>query len=278
MNERSADPEFKPSRVSVSELERIGEGRQAELFVWLGGVVKLFRNPRDITSARREAADMLLLSTAGLPMPRIVDTVAIEERPGIVMERLDGTDQLTLLGRKPWTIWKAAKNLARLHAEMHATVAPEGLRSLRSSIRTEIEGSKAVPRDRKQRVLATLDALSDGISVCHWDFHPGNVIETADGPKVIDWANVRRGHALADVVRTLQILRSGALPPGTPFLLRTLTAFGRAVLSSRYLYEYRRLRPFHNKDLEAWGLVSAASRLSYGLAEERERLLGLLRP
>jgi aminoglycoside phosphotransferase (APT) family kinase protein len=261
----------------VRELEKIGEGRQAELFIWPGGVVKLFRNAADAASARLEAADMALLQATGLPMPQVFATVTIEGRPGIVMERLAGPDQLSLFGRRPWTIWTAATNLARLQARLHATTAPDGLRRLRPSIRTEIEKSDLIPRERKTRALATLDRLADGTAVCHWDFHPGNVIETAAGPKVIDWANVRAGHALADVARTLLILEGGALPPGAPFLVRTLTAFGRAVLVWRYRREYRRLRPFRERDLKPWSLVSAASRLTYGVAGEREQLLERLR-
>lgn len=94
---------------------------------------------------------------------------------------------------------------------------------------------------------------------------------------VIDWANVRRRDALADVARTLLTMRSGSLPPEAPFLVRTLTAFGRSVLSWRYVREYRRLRPFQDGELALWGLVSAISRLSYGIESERGQLLALIR-
>ena len=277
MREQTVDLEFPPSALSASDLEKIGEGRQAELFVWPGGVVKLFHDPAGLASARLEAIDMHLLQVTGVPMPRFLGTVTIEGRPGIIMERLIGRDQLSLLGRKPWMIWRVAANLGRLHGQLHATTAPEGLRPLRSSIRSEIEGSAAVPDDCKRRALAALDGLPDDNAICHWDFHPGNVIETADGPKVIDWAVVRRGHALADVARTLMILEGGALPPGAPFIVRTLAALGRAVLVSRYLRVYRKQRPFRKRDLEQWSLVSVASRLTYGIASERAQLLRRLR-
>jgi Ser/Thr protein kinase RdoA (MazF antagonist) len=271
------DLEFMPSPVRIRDLKKLGEGRQAELFGWPnGGVVKLFRSPRDGASARLEAALMHLLQPSGIPMPRIFGTAAIEQRPGIVMEHLVGTDQLSLLGSKPWTIWKAARNLARLHVQLHSTVAPEQLRSLRQSVREEIDRSEFVPGDIKELASAALDRLPEGAAVCHWDFHPANVIETADGPKVIDWTKVRRGARLADVARTLLILRGGALPPGTPFLVQRLTAFGRSVLSWRYLREYRRLLPFADSELDAWRLVSAASRLAYGIPDERGYLLELL--
>jgi aminoglycoside phosphotransferase (APT) family kinase protein len=272
------DLAFPPSSASVEGLESVGAGRQAEIFAWpAGGVLKLFRRPEDRASAQKEAAVMYALEATEIPMPRILGTVSIEQRPGIIMERLDGPDQLTLLGRKPWSIWTASTNLARLHARLHATTAPEQLPSLRTTVRQEIARSDLVPSDCKQIAFDALDRLPDGAQVCHWDFHPGNVIETIEGPKVIDWTSARRGDALADVARTLLILRGGALPPEAPFLVRRLTAIGRAVLGWRYLNEYRRLRPFQDRELGLWGLVNAASRLSYGIASEREQLLALVR-
>ena len=114
------DIEFTPSPVVVKDLERLGEGRQAELFAWPhGGVVKLFRRS-DMAPAQMEASVMHVPAPAGLPMPQILATVLVEHRPGIVMERLAGSDQLTLLGRKPWTVCTMAKALAQLHARLHS--------------------------------------------------------------------------------------------------------------------------------------------------------------
>jgi aminoglycoside phosphotransferase (APT) family kinase protein len=274
-----ANLEFASSPMLSKDLERLGRGRQAELFVWpSGGVLKLFRKP-DMAPAQLEAGALYALAPAGLPMPQILGTVTLEHRPGIVMERLIGPDQLTLLGRRPWKLPAAAKALGQLHARLHASVAPKGLRPLRPSLQTEIAASDSVPRDIKALALADLDRLPDGVAICHWDFHPGNVIETADGPKIIDWPGVHCGDRLADVARTLYILQGGALAPGAPFLvrnLRKLTAFARNQFSRRYLSEYRRHLPFEPHALEAWTRVGLTSRLSYGIPEEREHLLGLI--
>jgi hypothetical protein len=271
-----ADLDFARGPVLSKNLERLGEGRQAEIFTWpSGGVLKLFRKP-DIAPAQLEAGIMYVLAPVGLPMPQILGTVTVEHRPGIVMERVIGPDQLTLLGRKPWKVATLATALGRLHARLHSAVAPEGLRPLRPSIQIEIVASASVSRDIKARALADLDRLPDGAAICHWDFHPGNVIEAAGSPNIIDWSNALCGDRLADVARTLLILQGGALPSGAPFLLRKLTAFARIVLSRRYLGEYRRHLPFEPHKLEAWTRVSLTSRLSYGIPEEREHLLQLI--
>ena len=278
MNDATTDLNFTPSSVRIKELERLGEGRQAELFVFAGCVVKLFRDaPNNVAAARREAATMSMVQVTGIPMPRVLGTVTIEDRPGIVMERLTGTDQLSLLGRKPWFVWNAAKNLARLHAQLHSKLAPHELPSLKASLREEIERSDSVPPEHKQIVAAALDSLPDGAAICHWDLHPGNVIETREGPRIIDWAIVRRGDAPADVARTLLIIHAGALPPGAPLLVRALVALGRRLLSGRYLREYRRVRPLDDAGLGTWNIAAVASRLSHGIPEEREYLLERLK-
>jgi hypothetical protein len=125
--------------------------------VWpSASVVKLFRSPNDIAVARHEGVVMRLLQPTGIPMPRFLGAVTIEQRPGIVMERLVGPDQLALVGRKPWTVWRVARNLARLHVQLHSTAAPEGLRPFGPSIRAEIERSDWVPNELK--MLLTLPA------------------------------------------------------------------------------------------------------------------------
>ena len=276
MNKTFVDFACVPSSARVSELEKLGEGRQAELFAWPKGAVKLFHEPGNSASVQWEATVMHLLWTTGIPMPRFLGMVMIEGRPGIVMERLTGGNQLSLLERKPWSIPTAGKKFARLHAALHLARAPKHLRPLRHSVGEEIERSELIPYTIKKATLTALDRLPDGDAVCHWDFHPGNVIETADGLKVVDWANARRGDAHADIARTVLILKSAALPSKTPFLVRRLTAVARGVFYRHYLDEYRRLRSFEEEILKNWMSVSAASRLSYGIPQERNYLLALL--
>lgn len=270
------DLAFAPSAAKVSELQKLGEGRQAELFVWPPGVVKLFRNPQDQAAATNEATRMAALAPTGLPMPRIFGTVTIEGRPGIVMERLTGTDQLTLLGRRPSIVWPAARTLGELHARLHAIAAPDALPALKPALNELIASSDRVPKTRKVFVLEALARLPDGNAVCHGDVHPANAIGRDSSAKIIDWAIVTRGDALADVASTLLIFDAGALPPGAPFVVKLMTSVGRGLFRWRYLRTYRRMRPFDESALAAWRVVAIAARLTHGIAEEREQLLAML--
>lgn len=250
----------------------------AEVFVWPGGgALKLLRSRGAVVAMQRELASMRAAEATGVPMARLLGTVMVEGRPGILMERLDGIDQLTLLGRRPWIVWKAGTWLGRLHAQLHSVDAGANLRPLKQALQEAVEASKLIPEELKPSVVDTLIGLPDGRFVCHGDFHPGNVIETADGPRIIDWESATCGDRLADVARTVLLLRSGELPPGVSLPLRASLSAARKILAVAYLREYRRLRPFERRDLDDWEVIAAASRLLDGIAGEREGLLRVLR-
>jgi Ser/Thr protein kinase RdoA (MazF antagonist) len=48
-------------------------------------------------------------------------------------------------------------------------------------------------------ILALIERLSPGDGLCHADLHPGNVIITADGPRIIDWTGLVRAGAAFDL-------------------------------------------------------------------------------
>ncbi len=52
-------------------------------------------------------------------------------------------------------------------------------------------------------------------AVVHLDFHPGNVLQTAEGPRVVDWTGVAVADPRFDVAWT-QLLRATATPTYRP--------------------------------------------------------------
>jgi tRNA A-37 threonylcarbamoyl transferase component Bud32 len=70
--------------------------------------------------------------------------------------------------------------------------------------------------------------------VAHGDFHPLNVLLSADGPVVIDWSNGNEGDALADVAFSQVILATSDAD-----LPRWLESVGRAV-RRRFVAAYLR--------------------------------------
>jgi len=270
--------EFANSDAHLASLVRLGEGRQAEVYSWENGsAVKLMRDRAAHRDVVDEAEAMLAARASGAPMAMFLGAVEVEGRPGIVMQRLDGPDQLTLLTRQPWRLWSVGRSLGRLHAQLHSAPVGRALPSLKDAVRASIEESDLVPDDVRRSAIRALEGLPDGDYVCHGDFHPGNVIETKDGPKIIDWSNAVRGDRVADHARTTVLFGGGDKGVNPPLVMRLLDRVGRRVVWRAYLNTYRRLRPYDDAELRAWLPVAAAHRLTENIPGERDYLLRLAR-
>jgi len=259
---------------SVRELTRIAEGREAEIFAWEdGAVLRLFRDARSAAALDREAGAMRAVAAVLPSVPRVLGRVDVDGRPGLIMERIDGPDLLTLLSRRPWSVWHIGAMCGDLHARLHDVIAPPALPSLDERAAAILAGMPPAIAEAARRELASLPA---GDRLCHGDFHPANVLMSPRGPVVIDWPNAVRADPLADHARTLLLLRVGALPPGTPALLRVAALFARGLMRSSYARAYRQRRPVDAGLLRRWTVVMAALRLVEEIPGERAPLLRLL--
>ncbi len=184
---------------------------------------------------------------------------------------------LDQMQRRPWRAGSAGRELARLHLRMHRSPVPEGLPSLVERLAESIRHPRSALAELSEPAVAALQALPAGAALCHWDFHPGNVLGAGDGVRVIDWLTAARGPAAADVARTLLLLECPFLPEGFPALLRPLALRMKSWLARAYLAEYQRRSSLALADVLAWRAPIAAARLWEQVPGEREWLLGIVR-
>jgi aminoglycoside phosphotransferase (APT) family kinase protein len=170
---------------------KIAEGRDSEIFDH--GPGKVLRLARDGRSLVREAEVMRYAHGRRYPVPEVYDA----GDGYLVMARVDGPTMIDAALRRPTRIGGYGRLLARLHEQLHAIEAPDGL--------------PAVP--------------VSGDRLLHRDLHPLNVLLSADGPVVIDWANAAKGDPAYDVADTW-VLFATAEAPGGP-LQRAVAALGR---------------------------------------------------
>jgi Ser/Thr protein kinase RdoA (MazF antagonist) len=241
-------------------VELLAEGRTAEVFAdGEGRVLKLDRPDWNGLSLFEESV-LTLLADAGLPVARPHGTRTVDGRSGVVLDRIDGPSLLQMLtAAGPEDIDRLAGEFVGLQLRCNATLVA-GLPELVPRLGREVESSVADVGQRTEQ-LATLGELDDGgRGVCHFDFHPSNVLVGPDHWVVIDWLTVATGPSAADLARTLVLWgqRSGG----------SVGRFLRAVRR-----EGQARRGVADDALDAWVRIVAAARVTEGFEGEEKAWL-----
>ncbi|MDP9181051.1 MAG: phosphotransferase [Chloroflexota bacterium] len=258
----------------TAPLQKIAEGREAEMFAWEGGrVLRLYRGDFFPGAPEQQARLLDIAAKCGIRVPAQYGLVEVDGRPGIVLEKLDGPDLLTEIGAKPWRLFADGAVWGRLHAQINSKQAPQDLETTRSRYNRHIAGSPLVPDEFRAPALARLDSLPDGDRLNHGDLHPGNIMRNNGDFAAIDWSNASRGSAEADYARSYMMTTLGYLPPGSPWLMRTFARFGRRILRDIYSRSYRRILKPDPMAVQAWRLPVFVGRLTEDIEVERPVLL-----
>jgi hypothetical protein len=188
--------------------EKVGEGVFADVHAWASGqVVKLFKVCVPSWIGPHEARMTRAVFAAGGPAPEVLDEVTWEERYGVVLPRFDGATLGQLLRRGAATEEQAGTIVATLATSLHKIPGPTDIPSLHDfMVRALGISGDRLPRHIVTGILALIERLSPGEGLCHSDLHPGNVIMTADGPRLIDWTGAVRAPPAFDLACTHVVL------------------------------------------------------------------------
>ncbi len=114
--------------------------------------------------------------------------------------RLDGPTLLQLSRSGAMTFGQAGAILASLYLSVHMTPPPPDVLFLRDLMDDSLRLSGGiVPKHIATGILALIERLRPGDGLCHADLHPGTVIMTAGGPRIIDWTGAIRAPAALDL-------------------------------------------------------------------------------
>ena len=244
----------------------LATGRTAEVYaVGESQVLKLLKPGFNSQMLIAESTKTAAVHAAGGPAPDVSDLVAIDGRPGILIERIQGTSMLDeILANEDDSIGHVMA-FADLHAQVLGTPVDTGLPDVKDFLVSKIDNDD-LPLSQRTAAKNHMATLPNGDATLHGDYHPGNIILTPDGPTVIDWGEASRGDPAADIARTLLLLTpesvSGAVPnPGN--IASFVTEFANG-------YKERCIQATDAtiKTVAAWRLPMIAARLSEGIAEE----------
>ncbi|HEU5318698.1 MAG TPA: aminoglycoside phosphotransferase family protein [Chloroflexota bacterium] len=255
----------------------LARGATAEVFSTGGDrVIKLLLPGRPRAAAAREAALGQLVNRLGIPAPQVHDLVEIDGRHGVIFERIDGPSMLDAIVAQPWRVLRLAPLLGTLHARIHRAPLPADaadgpeLRRLTNELDRKIGQFTHTPPDERAAALEQLMALKERgaaspPSLCHGDFHPGNVILTARGPVVVDWNDATLGPPEADVARTGVLMLHGELPAAIGGAKRVAIQTTRRLLHALYLRRYRTLTGMSDAQIEPWRFPTIVARRAEGV-------------
>jgi len=248
-------------------VELIGHGRTADVFRYdENKVIKVFHQeftPLAIEEYRKAQN----IASVGVSAPYVYDFVDVDNKKGIVYEYVQGVSMLQLVQKHPFKTVHYAKLLACLHAKMHNRPVT-GLANIKESIAETIGNIQQISNEKRQVIINYLLKLPDGDSLCHYDFHPDNVLISEGNAKVIDWMTAGAGNPCADVCRTGIILKSNILPPGTSTMESILIGRFRQIFYRSYITQYLKVTSVTMEEVERWLLPVSTARLAEGIESE----------
>jgi len=191
-------------------MKLIAKGNTAEIYDYAEGVIcKLFYAGYPVNSVKFELNNARILYNLELPVPKSYELIYINDRPGILYEKIEGENLTSyLLDESKYNM--VVSILANTHRELLNYECKE-LPTYKDFIKNEIG-------DKNMEIISHLERLPDGDTLCHGDFHPGNIMITHDGKiKVIDFMNLCRGPREYDVARTYYLIGYSRLPKGSNY-------------------------------------------------------------
>ena len=254
----------------------LARGRTAEVYLWGNDcIIKLFYDWVPEKWITGEDSLSQIISNTDIPAPVCHGIVEDGQRKGIIFQRLNGKTFLNIISKQVYFLSKYTRKMAKIHTQIlsHTDV---GLPSIKERLQAIISGLPNISPALKDFCLQTLAELPEGDTICHFDFHPDQIIQTKDGDYVIDWSTVCRGDVCADIARTSYLLTMSTVGH-LPWILQIIIKIMRANMYRIYIAQMLKLNPMLDPSrIEKWKIPIYAMCLDKNIEEENPLILPFL--
>jgi Phosphotransferase enzyme family len=158
----------------------LGAGKEAEVFAFGGGALKLYGAAAAKRSAFREAANAAVAESLELPVPKIHGLRCFGDRWGILMSLAEGPSFAESIRAKPNLTSAHLTEMALLQFRVHGH---PGTHFASLKARLAANQANGLGGAIRTRLLAKLQALPEGERLCHGDFHPFNILGPPSHPR-----------------------------------------------------------------------------------------------
>jgi aminoglycoside phosphotransferase len=234
--------------------ELIGAGMTAAIYARDGIAAKVYRVGQRKAQVFMEAYTMAAVSELDIPVPQIYGVEIFNGRTALLMDLVQGDSLLDTFLKKPEKTGECLDLAVRLQTTMHTKRCQEFV-SLKKRLEVMITGSPGLTPEEKDRLLTDLSQLPDGSSICHGDFHCGNILYDGTVIRIIDWAEVSSGNPAGDACRS--------------YLDYSLSSQD---ICEMYLDKYMAASGIKRDEILAWLPVTAGSLYGYFSDEAKKRI------
>lgn len=253
------------------EYEEIAKGATAVIYkIDSGRVLKKFTDSRSDASIDNEYFCSKTAESFGIGAPKVYERINDSRGRGIVMEYVCGDTLLDMFISGKYDIDAALRILAKCQCRINAcdgTAFPKA----RDIFPGRIRRSSVLSAGAKEKLTELIASLPAGGCVCHTDLHPGNIIMSASGARIIDWCDTTCAPAWADVARTVMFFyRESVVYGGSE--LKSICKYARDIYPALYS-EYSGLAPEY---LDQWMALNAASRIDGENEADRDRIMAVI--
>ncbi len=266
--------------MDIDNRQFLAEGRVSHVYLLQDRrVLKLAHDTVSAQKVEDEFRRCQIVSETGMISPEALELVEVDGRYGIIFEWAGEEDLLTAKLGNPLNV----KWGGRFMADVHMDLIQRSTDKLPDIKQEALKMSRLLPEgvintDQYPQLERYLDGLPDGNSICHMDFHPGNIILNPEGYCIIDWAEAVKGAPEADLAMTSLILSMAETSPGTSLVLRILIPIFRKAFERNYRsHLLTNLHDITEEKINKWTLAVAIFRMAmWKLESERAFLTGLI--
>ncbi len=258
--------------MEITNEKIIGQGNTAEIYkIDNNRILKLFRTGLPKSVVEREYQNGITVQTILNCVPKVYEMVEINGRHGIIYEEVKGRDLLKTMLISLWKINDYARKLAHYHLDIQKPVN-DTLCSVKEKLEKDLNDVTVLSGEYKEIIQEYINQLPDGNGLCHFDYHPGNIMIADNKAVFLDWMTACRGDVCADVARTCILLKYGEVARA-PWIMRKLIMISQHHIYKIYIKEYLMISKRSIEDINRWELPVAAARLREWISENEKKAL-----
>ncbi len=180
----------------------IGTGNTSTVYEWKEDqVIKLFNKDYSKKAVEYEFHNAKIIENMNFAKAKAHGISFHEGQYGIIYDKVYGESLLDWV-TKTFELQKCAVYMANLHKKIISNKV-SNVSNYKNILRFDILKAKTVDLTKQKKALQKLDKLEDGNTLCHGDFHPGNIFISNGKTVVIDFMNICQGVFLYDIARTV---------------------------------------------------------------------------